>query len=104
MMLSRKGDQVGRGKGVTALFLGLSMAMACVFALKAMAAEVPRIAKEEVKGMLGNPEVIIIDVRSGGDWNGSNVKIQGAVREDPGSAGQWMGKYPKEKTLIFYCA
>ena len=89
---------------MVALSLGLSLAMVCVFALKAVAAEAPRITKEEVKGMLGNPEVVIIDVRSGGDWGASKVTIQGAVRENPGSVGQWMDKYPKERTLIFYCA
>jgi len=86
------------------LSLVLSLAMTCVFALTVMAAEAPRITKEEVKGMLGNPDVIIIDVRAGGDWNSSNVKIQGAVREDPSKVGSWMDKYPKDKTLIFYCA
>ena len=95
---------MNRGKRVTALALRLSVAMVCVFALNAMAAEPPRITKEEVKKMLGDPEVIIIDVRSNGDWNASNVKIQGAVRENPESVGQWMNKYSKEKTLVFYCA
>ncbi len=89
---------------MAALSLGLSLAMVCVFALKAVAAEAPRVTKEEVRGMLGNPEVIMIDVRSGSDWNASRVKIQGAVREDPQIVSQWMDKYPKEKTLIFYCA
>ena len=89
---------------VTPLSLGLSLAMACISALAAAAAEAPRITKEEVKEMLGNPAVIIIDVRSGGDWSGSNVKIQRAVREDPESVDSWIDRYPKDKTLIFYCA
>ena len=92
-------------KWMTAVLLmvtaNLAMACAC---LTTTAAEVPRITREEVKGMLGNPDVTIIDVRAGGDWNSSNVKIQGAVREDPSKVGSWMDKYPKDKTLIFYCA
>ncbi len=32
----------------------------------ALAAEVPRIRTEELKSMLGNPEVMIIDVRAAG--------------------------------------
>ena len=92
-----------RRKGLIILALTASLAMACA-SLTTTAAEAPRITKEEVKGMLGNPDVIIIDVRAGGDWNSSNVKIQGAVREDPSKVGSWMDKYPKDKTLIFYCA
>ena len=91
---------------MTALLLMVtaSLAMACASALRTTAAEAPRITKEEVKGMLGNPDVIIVDVRSGGDWNSSKVKIQGAVREDPESIGSWIDKYSKDKTLVFYCS
>jgi predicted sulfurtransferase len=89
---------------VTTLSLGLSLVLACAFALEGLAADAPRITKEEVREMLGNPGVIVIDVRTGGDWNASDVKIQGAVREDPRSVDSWMDKYPKDKTLIFYCA
>jgi len=39
--------------------------------------------KEELKPLLGHPEVILIDVREPDDWNKSKEKIQGAVREDP---------------------
>jgi rhodanese-related sulfurtransferase len=69
-----------------------------------LAQEAPKITKEEVLGMLSNPDVIIIDVRSGGDWNGSELKIKGALREDPRNVSSWISKYPKEKTLVLYCA
>ena len=70
-----------------------------------MAQEVPRITKEELNAMLGKPDVIILDVRATKDWNGSQEKIQGAVREDPDKKVKtWANKYSKEKTLIFYCA
>jgi rhodanese-related sulfurtransferase len=69
------------------------------------AAEVPRIRTEELKSMLGNPEVIIIDVRAAGDWDKSRTKIQGAVREDPNkSAKSWAEKYSQDKTIVLYCA
>jgi hypothetical protein len=42
-----------------------------------------RMTKEELRAMLGNPNLIIIDVRYGTDWTGSDLKINGAVREDP---------------------
>jgi len=38
------------------------------------------------------------------DWTGSDLKIRGAVREDPLAVDSWANKYPKDKTLVFYCA
>jgi hypothetical protein len=35
-----------------------------------LAQEAPKITKEDLLGVLGNSDVIIIDVRIGGDWNG----------------------------------
>ena len=76
----------------------------------ANAADVPRITKEQLKSMLGDPNVIIIDVRIARHWKESDSKIKGAVREDPGAqapkiteADTWMAKYQKDKTLVFYC-
>ena len=86
----------------TTLAVTLCFAILGIFTFKASAQEAPKITKEEVLGMLGNPDVIIIDVRSGGDWNGSELKIKGAVREDPRNVSLWIDKYPKDKTLVFY--
>ena len=76
----------------------------CFLALQAFAAEVPRMSKEELQSMLGNPEVIIIDVRLSGDSPGVESRIKGAVQEDPGQVDSWIDKYSKNKTLVFYCA
>jgi 3-mercaptopyruvate sulfurtransferase SseA len=70
----------------------------------AKSADVPRMTKEELKAMLGNPDLVIIDVRREADWTGSDSKIKGAVREDPGAIKGWATKYPKDKTLVLYCA
>jgi len=69
-----------------------------IFTFTALAQEAPKIAKEEVLGMIGNPGMIIIDVRS----NGGELKIKGAIREDPKNVGLWIDKYPKDKLLVFY--
>jgi rhodanese-related sulfurtransferase len=90
------------GKNVGIWILGLALIMALSF--PSLAADVPRITKEELKGMLGKENVIIIDVRSDLDQEKSNQKIPGAVLEDPGKVESWMAKYPKDKTLVFYCA
>jgi hypothetical protein len=64
----------------------------------------PKMTKEELKGRLGDPEVVIVDVRAEGSWAESTTKIKGAVREDPKVVQSWVQKYPKDKTLVFYCS
>lgn len=67
--------------------------------------KVPRITKEEVRSMIGKPDLIILDVRATQDWKDSEWKIKGAVREDRrGKSNVWMDKYPKDKILVLYCA
>jgi rhodanese-related sulfurtransferase len=68
------------------------------------AAEAPRIEKDDLKAKLGNPEVAIIDVRSYTDWLLSGDKIKGAARENYRDFDAWSAKYPKDKTLVLYCA
>jgi hypothetical protein len=63
-----------------------------------------RMTKEELKGLLGKPDVTVIDVRSINGWNGSDVKLPGAVREDPTDPVTWAGRYKKDATLVLYCA
>ncbi len=69
-----------------------------------IAAAIPRITKEELKGMIGNPNVIIIDVRTNAGWSESKLKIKGAVREDPTQVKSWIEKYPPDKIFVFYCS
>ena len=70
----------------------------------AKSADAPRMTKDELKGMLGNPDLVIVDVRYGKDWTDSDLKIKGAVREDPKVFESWANKYPKNKTIVLYCA
>jgi rhodanese-related sulfurtransferase len=68
------------------------------------ASDAPRIAKDELKSMLDSPEVVVIDVRSYTDWLLSRDKIRGAVREDYRDFDAWSGKFPRDKTVVLYCA
>jgi hypothetical protein len=68
------------------------------------AGDTARMAQEELKGRLGDPAVVIVDVRTEGSWKASESKIKGAVREDPARVENWIKKYPKDKTLVFYCS
>ena len=70
----------------------------------AAAPEAPRIDKETVKGWVGNPQVVIVDVRAGSDWQESKTKIKGAVRQDPKGVQTWAASLPKEKKIVLYCA
>ena len=68
-------------------------------------AQTDRISKEELRDMLGRPDVVVIDVRQPGDLEKSGTKIKGAVREDPRQdVKSWADKYPKDKTIVLYCA
>lgn len=67
--------------------------------------EPQRITKDQLFVMLGKPGGVILDVRVGDAWEKSKLKIQGAVREDPEkNIKDWSDRYPKEKTLVFYCS
>jgi hypothetical protein len=65
---------------------------------------VPRMAKEQLKELIGSEDLVVLDVRTGSDWSGSKYKIRGAVREYPGEFASWMAKYPKDKTIVLYCS
>jgi cytochrome c-type biogenesis protein CcmH/NrfF len=64
--------------------------------------DIPRITKEELKSMLGNPDAVIVDVRGAKQWEASGRKIKGAVWEDPKNVESWADKYPKGKIFVFY--
>jgi hypothetical protein len=68
----------------------------------AIALDVPKIGKEELKSMLGKPGVVVIDVRTLWDRKMSLKQIKGAVREDPGDVKSWAKNYSKEKTIVLY--
>ena len=64
--------------------------------------EVPRITKDQLKGMLAKPDVVIIDARPVEQWKYSDQFIQGAIHEDPLSVRSWADKYDKNKTIVIY--
>lgn len=65
--------------------------------------DIRRITKEEAKTLINNEDITIIDVRYTKNWNKSEQKIAGAVRENPNELGSWTGKYPKDHKIILYC-
>ena len=85
--------------GMMFIFLGVG-----IFVTFALSADVPRMTTDELKALFGNPDLIILDVRAGRDWTGSDSKIQGAIREEPDQIDSWSKKYSKEKIIVLYCA
>ena len=81
----------------------LSLVLVGFIAISALAANaVPRISKEQLKEMLDNSNVIILDVRTSGGWQKSEFKIKGAVRRRPKLFDSWEVEFPRGKTLVLY--
>ena len=62
------------------------------------------ITKEELKPMLDDPDLVILDVRTGRDWRSSEFKIKGAVRAKPSDFDKWSAEHSKDKRFVTYCA
>ncbi len=87
------------------MFLKLSvLLLVALWATTALSQQVSRITKEDLRTVLGDPGVFVIDVRTPQEWEGSDKKIVGAIRGDPLELRTWMSKFPKDKTLVFYCS
>ena len=80
------------------------LSLALAWASSVGAEDIPKITKEELKAMMDNPKVVIVDVRTNPEWNTGKVKIKGAVREDPTKVQSWIEKYSSDKTFVFYCS
>jgi len=69
-----------------------------------MEQKVPKVTIEELRALQGQPDVVILDVRIKDEWEKSDSKIRGAFRENPEErVKDWAEKYPRNKTLVFYC-
>jgi rhodanese-related sulfurtransferase len=62
------------------------------------------ISKDQLKEEMGKPDVVVVDVRATNDWDSAQWKIQGAQRQSPAEVKEWIDKYPKDKTIVLYCA
>lgn len=86
-----------------ALIIGLTILLiACTTTQSS--GDTPRIGKDELKAKLGSAEIVLIDVRTGSDWDKSSEKISGAVRMDAEGVDTWAATLPKDKEIVLYCA
>jgi hypothetical protein len=97
-------------KGIIASVLGLALFFVVLGGSPAKGAmekalpypDVSRITKEELKEMLGQPGVVLLDVRPEAQWRVSEMKLPGAVHEDPAKVQSWAHKYPKDAKIVLY--
>jgi len=97
---------MAKNKSSWILTVTLPLAMLGILLITAAAVpnDVPRMTKEEFKGHIGDPNMIVLDVRTDKDWKTGDLRIKGAIREDPTKVDTWLGKYVKDKTFVLYCA
>lgn len=86
------------------LLSGIIMLLVGAFATTAMAGDIPRMTVDELAAKIGSSDILVVDVRKGSDWKGSEKKIKGAVYADPKKIASAASSLPKDKTLVFYCA
>jgi rhodanese-related sulfurtransferase len=66
--------------------------------------EVQSVNPATLKGMLGDPQLMVIDVRTPSAFADSKTMIKGAVRQDPGKVPTWGKTLPKDKKIVVYCS
>jgi len=66
--------------------------------------EIPRITVEELKEKLAkNAPVFIIDSRSQGSYDNSEIKIKGAVRIPMDEIESRLKEIPRDREIVVYC-
>ncbi|HET6490799.1 MAG TPA: rhodanese-like domain-containing protein [Syntrophales bacterium] len=64
--------------------------------------QVPRLTKEQVRDMLGKPDVVIVDIRFIKQYEQSDRKLPGAVFVQPEQFDEFVKNNPKDKTYVLY--
>ena len=91
-------------KNIKLLALFFIVGSITFFSSIASSSDVKKISKEDLKNIMDNSDVSIVDVRRGKDWSASEFKIKQAVRVDPNKFEEWANSFSKDKTLVLYCA
>lgn len=65
---------------------------------------VPRITVQDLKAKMDRgDDLVILDVRTGNDYEGSKIKIKGAVRMSIVKIEDRYKELPKDKEVVTYC-
>jgi len=66
--------------------------------------DVPRITVQELKAKMDKgDDLVVVDVRTGNDYENSKLKIKGAVRISIVKIEDRYKELPKDKEIILYC-
>ena len=98
-----KGDSIVKMKAVWIFLLVLSVVFLAGVPVAA-SEDVPGMTKEQLQEKMGDPNLVVMDVRTGKDWKTSEVKIKGAMRQDPKKVEEWAPRLDKGKLYVLYCA
>jgi rhodanese-related sulfurtransferase len=80
----------------------LAVGLILVISWSCVGKNLPLVDQETLKSWLSDPQVLILDVRAPKDWNVSDKKIKGAVRQDPDEVKTWAANLPKDKKIVLY--
>jgi len=86
------------------LLVAIALLVACAGTGIASSDDAPLMTIDELKTMLDDPDLVILDVRRGKDWTSSEFKIKGAVYLKPEAYAEWADTYPKDQKIVLYCA
>jgi len=85
----------------TLLICLISLYLAAFLSVPAFG-QVVKITVNQVLESLDDPQFLILDVRTSGSWQASNIKIKGAVRKNPATFDSWADDLPKNNYLVLY--
>lgn len=87
------------------ILLGITFLLLSASVLPSYGADnVPRISTDQLKNIIDDPDLVLLDVRTEKDWDSSDKKIVRAIRVDPEDIESWIGNYSKDQKIILYCA
>lgn len=66
--------------------------------------EVKFVDIDALKGILADPNLLLIDARHGAEWTKSDLKIKGAMRFSPENVASWGPLLPKDRKIVVYCS
>lgn len=66
--------------------------------------DIPRMTKEELRPLLGKPDVVVLDTRLEKQWESSDSKILGASHLKEEDVKSWAKTQDRSKTYVLYCA
>ena len=66
-------------------------------------AEINEMSVDELAASIGNPRLVVLDVRSSTSWRYADEKIQSAVRVDSLQIPTLSARYDKDTILVLYC-